>query len=245
MNEKFFQYYKRTNVDKILERFGGYIQIYHNTHKGTLFLLINSVILSHKDDISFMIDYMNPSTDDIIIPKGVGINHQPEELIIQKPGEVNGGVHKIVIPYGTDLTNLEYRLSGSGEGVSPEYIIDEITAQLNRYIGVDQCYNLFESHELFSISYEMNNKFFQYFTKLDADDNMEAFGVLVQIYNKDFTGNLLKIGKQGNRIELGSETYTSEGNKILYKTETVLQGYTEVTNYTGFKLKIKLKIHIR
>jgi hypothetical protein len=87
----------------------------------------------------------------------------------------------------------------------------------------------------------MNNKFFQYFTKLDADDKMEVFGVLVQIYDKDFTGNLLKIDKQGNRIEFGSEIYTSEGNKILYETETVLQGYTEVSNYSGFKLTNKIE----
>jgi hypothetical protein len=88
----------------------------------------------------------------------------------------------------------------------------------------------------------MNNKFFQYFTKLDAEDKMEAFGVLVQIYNKDFTGNLLKIDKQSNRIELGSDTNdTCEGNKILYETETVLQGYVEVSNYTGFKITNKIE----
>jgi hypothetical protein len=61
----------------------------------------------------------------------------------------------------------------------------------------------------------MNNKFFQYFTKLDAEDKMEAFGVFVQIYDKDFTGKLFLINKQGNRTELGSDTYTSDGNKIL------------------------------
>jgi hypothetical protein len=186
-------------------------------------------LVNHKDDIPFMIGSMNPSTDDIDIPKGLRMNHQLEELTIQKPGEVNGGANKIIIPYGTDLTNLAYRLSkvesgsGSGEGVSPEYIIDEIIAT-NPYVGVDQCYNLFESHERYSIPYGMNNKFFQYFTKLDGDDKMEAFGVLVQIYNKDFTGNLLKIDKQGNRIEFGSEIYTSEGNKILYKTELYYKG---------------------
>jgi hypothetical protein len=97
---------------------------------------------------------------------------------------------------------LAYKLStlgsGSGEEVSPESIIDEITAT-NRYVGVGQCYNLFESHESFSTPYERNNKFFQYFTKLDTNDKMEAFGVLVRIYDKDFTGNLLKINKQRNR----------------------------------------------
>jgi hypothetical protein len=70
---------------------------------------------------------------------------------------------------------------------------------------------------------------------------MKSFGVHVQIYDKDFTGNLLKIDKQGNRIEFGSEIYSSEGNKILYETETVLQGYTEVSNYTGFKITNKIE----
>jgi hypothetical protein len=41
------------------------------------------------------------------------MNHQPPELIVQKPGEADGGFGKIVIPYGTDLTNLETILSGS------------------------------------------------------------------------------------------------------------------------------------
>jgi hypothetical protein len=87
----------------------------------------------------------------------------------------------------------------------------------------------------------MNNKFFQYFTKLDVEDKMEAFGVLVQIHDKDFTGNLLKIDKQSNRIEFGSDSYTSEGNKILYKTETILQGHAEVSNYSGLKLTNKIE----
>jgi hypothetical protein len=51
---------------------------------------------------------------------------------------------------------------------------------------------------------------------------METFGVFVQIYDNEFTGNLLLINKQGNRIELGSDKYISEGNKILFKTETIL-----------------------
>jgi hypothetical protein len=123
-------------------------------------------LVNHKDDISFMIDCMNPCTDGIVIPKGLRMNHQPSELIIQKPGEADGGPNKIVIPYGIDLHNLAYRLStlenesgsGSGEGVNPEYLIDKITAT-NSYVGVDQCYNLFEIHEPFSIPYGMNNKF--------------------------------------------------------------------------------------
>jgi hypothetical protein len=39
------------------------------------------------------------------------MNNQPTELIIQYPGETDGEPNKIVIPYGTDLTNLVYRLS--------------------------------------------------------------------------------------------------------------------------------------
>jgi hypothetical protein len=93
-------------------------------------------LVNHKDDISFVIDCINPCTDDIVILKGLPMNHQSEELIIQKSGEVDGGPGKIVIPYGIDLINLEYRLSGSGEGVNPEYIIDEISAT-NPYVRVD------------------------------------------------------------------------------------------------------------
>jgi hypothetical protein len=165
MNEKFFQYYKRTNVDKFLERFGGYVQFYHNSHNGTLFFIdkfsnfislgdqlyddstqttqfetttlvkgnfeVNNVsgirlsnikddtsasLVNHKDDISFMIDSMNPSTDDIVIPKGLRMNHQSTELIIQNRREADTGPNKIVIPYGTDFTNLEYRLSALENG---------------------------------------------------------------------------------------------------------------------------------
>jgi hypothetical protein len=148
MNEKFFKYYRRTNVDKILEGFGVYIQIYHNTHNGTLFFIdkfhifitfqnqlydnstetlqfetfikmqgnveVNKVtglkltnikdetspsLVNHKGDISFMIDCVNPCTDDIVIAKGLRMNHQPGELIIQKLGEADGGSNKIVISY--------------------------------------------------------------------------------------------------------------------------------------------------
>jgi hypothetical protein len=105
-------------------------------------------LVNHKVDISFKIDCMNPCTDDIVIPKGLRMNNQLAELIIQKPGEANGGPNKIVIPYGTDLTNLAYRLttlengsgfgsgSGSGEGGNLDCIIEEITTT-NPYVGVD------------------------------------------------------------------------------------------------------------
>jgi hypothetical protein len=174
MNEKFFQYYRRMDADKILEGFGSYIQIYHNYHKGTLFFVdkfnnfislgdqlmqgnvevsnvrglkltnikddTSASLVNHKDDISFMIDCMNPSTD-IVIPKGLRMNHQPAELIIQKPGEADGGPNKIVIPYRTDLTNLTNILptlesgcgSGSGEGGNLDYIIKEVSAT-NSYV---------------------------------------------------------------------------------------------------------------
>jgi hypothetical protein len=138
MKEKFFQYYRRMDADKILEGFRGYVQIYHNTHIGTLFFIdkfsnfislknkvyndsrntlqfemitlmegnveVNNVtglkltnikddtsasLVNHKNDISFMMDCMNPYIDDIVIPKGLRMN-QPAELIIQKPGEADG-----------------------------------------------------------------------------------------------------------------------------------------------------------
>jgi hypothetical protein len=38
---------------------------------------------NHKDEISFILDYMNPCTDVIVIQKGLHINQQAE-LIIQE-----------------------------------------------------------------------------------------------------------------------------------------------------------------
>jgi hypothetical protein len=58
-----------------------------------------------------MIVYINPCTDDIVIPKGVRMNHQTAELIIQKQGEADCGSNKLVFFYGTDLTNLGFGLS--------------------------------------------------------------------------------------------------------------------------------------
>jgi hypothetical protein len=87
----------------------------------------------------------------------------------------------------------------------------------------------------------MNGKFFEYLRRLNTDDNLEAFGVLVQIYDKEFTGKLFLINKQGNRIELRFDKYTSDGKKILFETETILQRYVEVNNYTEFKLRNKIE----
>jgi hypothetical protein len=52
---------------------------------------------------------------------------------------------------------------------------------------------------------------------VDSDDNLETFWVLFQIYDNNFTGNLFLINKQGNSIQLGSERYSSNTNKILYE----------------------------
>jgi hypothetical protein len=39
-------------------------------------------LVNHKDDISFMIDCINPCSDDVVIPKGLRMNHEQTELII-------------------------------------------------------------------------------------------------------------------------------------------------------------------
>jgi hypothetical protein len=38
--------------------------------------------------------------------KRISFQYQTDNLVIQKPGEKDDGVGKIVIPYGTDLTNF-------------------------------------------------------------------------------------------------------------------------------------------
>jgi hypothetical protein len=77
---------------------------------------------------------MIPSTDDIVIQKRLLMNHKPAELIIQKPGEANGGSGKIIILYGTDLTNLVYILSTlKSEGLTIEKI-----NEINPYFRIDK-----------------------------------------------------------------------------------------------------------
>jgi hypothetical protein len=252
MNEKFFPYCRRLNTDENLQAFGVFIQIYGNTHKGALFFidkfhnfitLGNKVFNNSTETLQFetttLVELVEGNVE-VNNVSGIRLSNIKDDTSPSLVNHKDGGYNKIVILYGIDLTYLGYGFSslengsGSGKGVNPDYIIEKITAT-NSYVGIDQCYNLFGSHEPFCIPYKMNNKFFQYFTKLDVYDNMEAFGVLVQIYDKDFTENLLKINKQDKRIELGSDRNTSEGNKILYETETILQGYVKVSNYTGFK----------
>jgi hypothetical protein len=81
-----------------------------------------------------------------------------------------------------DLTYFENRQKILEDGGNSDYVIDEIKA-INPYVGIDEYVNLFDSHELYSITFEMNEKFFQYYRRENTDNNLQAFGVLVQIYH--------------------------------------------------------------
>jgi hypothetical protein len=67
---------------------------------------------------------------DIVLSKGLRFNHQINKLVIQKPREVDGGIGKITILYGIDLTNLRTGLT-----------IEDIKI-INPYLGIDEFYKM-------------------------------------------------------------------------------------------------------
>jgi hypothetical protein len=99
---------------------------------------------------------------DIVISRRLRFNHQTNNLLIQKPGEDDDGAGKIVIPYGTDLTNI-----GNG-GSSYTPVIPE---DLNRFTS------------FYPTSFS-NNSIFNYF-RGDNTGNL-PLGVLVTTNNNEY-----------------------------------------------------------
>jgi hypothetical protein len=69
---------------------------------------------------------------DIVISKGFRFNYQIDNLVIQKLGQDDGGVGKIVIPYGTDLSNI----GNGGSSYTPVIPEDLNTFYLNNQVQV-------------------------------------------------------------------------------------------------------------
>jgi hypothetical protein len=164
-----------------------------------------------------MIDYANPSTDDIVIPKGLRMNHQPTELIIQKPGEDDG---KIVIPYGTDLTNLETRLTtleSNEEGSSYTPVIPE---DFNKYTP------------FYPTSFS-NDSFFNFFR--GNNPGSPPLGVLVTTNNNEYNQPLFQINKT-NFIRIGSTYLDSTTKELKLETARFIIGAVGINNYSGLTL---------
>jgi hypothetical protein len=93
------------------------------------------------------------------------------------------------------LTNIGGRLTNLEYGGNYEYVIDEIKA-INRYLGIDECYNLYNNEEPKDIIREKNEKFFHYYRTVDYLNNLSSFGMKVQIYHDIYKGNLISIDKK-------------------------------------------------
>jgi hypothetical protein len=88
------------------------------------------------------------------------------------------------------------------EGGNYEYLIDEIKA-INPNVRIDECVNIINQNGLCGIPFKMNEKFFQYYRRMDADNILECFGGFVQIYHNTHKGTLFFIDKFSNFISLG------------------------------------------
>jgi hypothetical protein len=134
-----------------------------------------------------------------------------------------------------DLIDLEDRVKTLERGRNSDYIIDEFKA-INPYVGIDERVNLFDSHEPYSVTYEMNEKFFQYYRRLNTNDNLQAFGVFIQIYHNTYVGDLFSIDKFHNFITLRDQVYDDSTQTVQFETTTLVEGNIEVSNAGGLKL---------
>jgi hypothetical protein len=149
---------------------------------------------------------------------------QYDQIIITKTKGLNVGKN-IIIPYGTNLTNI-------GIGLKIEDIKTIIP-----YLGIDEYYILIDNYE---IPFAKDEKFFQYYRKVYGGSLME-FGVLVRAYTDIAAINLLKINKYQNEIYIGCSEYSVtsstsiRGNLQIQNTN----GINITRNYNSVKLKVK------
>jgi hypothetical protein len=154
---------------------------------------------------------MGDSDSQIILPFNFRLDFTEEEYILHQPGEeINEDTgesnNQILVEYGAklpsnlktrleDLTDLEDRVKTLERGGNFEYIIDKIKV-INFYVGTDECVNLHTDKEPKDIIRENNEKLFQHYRTVDENNNLDQFGVKVQTYNDDFTGDLFSIDKK-------------------------------------------------
>jgi hypothetical protein len=92
------------------------------------------------------------------------------------------------------------------KGGNSDYVIDEIK-KINSNFGIDECVDIINDNRSYSIPFEMNEKFFQYYRRTNVDKILEGFGAYVQIYHNTHEGTLFFIDKFSNFISLGNQVY--------------------------------------
>jgi hypothetical protein len=70
---------------------------------------------------------------------------------------------------------LKDRVKTVEQGGNYEYVIDEIKT-INPNVEIDVYVNIINDNGSYSIQFEMNEKFFQYYRRTDADNNLDQFG---------------------------------------------------------------------
>jgi hypothetical protein len=148
-------------------------------------------------------DYFGQSNiyKDIVISKGLRFNDQTNNLVIQKPGEDDGGAGKIVIPYGTDLTNIGSRLTTlESEGLTIEKI-----DTVNPFVGISKLHKLQEDYTNFP-GERNNTTFFEYCKVVNPYyHNIKNFGVFVKAKESVSIGNMFLMDKQTCITEIGNK----------------------------------------
>jgi hypothetical protein len=134
-----------------------------------------------------------------------------------------------------DLTHLEDRVKILEGGGNSDYIINEIKV-INPNLKIDECVDIINDNGSYSIPFEMNENFFQYYRRMNADKILEGFGGFVQIYHNTHNGTLFFIDKFSNFISLGNQIYDYSTDTLKFESFTLIQGNVEVSNVAGLKL---------
>jgi hypothetical protein len=127
----------------------------------------------------------------------------------------------VIIPYGTDLSNI-------GTGLTIEDI-----KTINPYLGIDEYYTLGDTD---NIPFAKDEKFFQYYRKVYGG-TLSQFGVVVQAYTDIAALNLFKIDKNNNQIYIGCDQFPNSNiGTNTFSSYTTIGGYLYIENNAGIHI---------
>jgi hypothetical protein len=118
--------------------------------------------------------YVNDVNKDIRIPTGLRISDVNSQLLFHLPNQAitnNISPNMITIPYGTDLTDLETRLSES-------LTIEDVYAA-NSYVGISRIHTLQTGYTNFPGEKD-HTTFFEYYKVMGYLTDISNFGLFVK-----------------------------------------------------------------
>jgi hypothetical protein len=176
-NQNLFEYYKYINGEGKIDTFGVLISPFVSAGNNKSLFHVSKGD-GNKNSITIGCKYIGATTIDGTLylaneSETVQVDCQSEQIKITKTGGYQAGKN-IIIPYGTDLSNI-------GTGLTIEDI-----KTINPYIGIDEVYNKA------SPTFEKNEKIFQYYRDLGST-GLNGLGVMVQTYDDTHKGVLFEI----------------------------------------------------